>query len=325
MTSLRLLRYAAAVFAMASLGTPTIAVSQSDSIRVTLLGTGAPLPDPERFGSATLVEAGSQKLLFDAGRGVTIRLNQIALPMREITAVFITHFHSDHLTGLADLWLTSWLPPNFGRRTEPLRVWGPTGLSEVTSGLARAYAADIAIRIVDEQRPAAAAHFDVTEYSTGGVIFEADGVSVTAFEVDHGEVIKPAYGYRIDYAGRSVVLSGDTRFDERLIAVADGADLVIHEVAAFHESLVDVNPAMQNILDHHTTPKQAGIVFDRIRPKLAVYSHIVRPPAPGVPVVTNESLIEQTRTNYDGPLVVGEDLMSFEVGDEVTITADARP
>ncbi len=138
--------------ALLLLGLPGLATSQSDSIRVTLLGTGAPLPDPARFGAATLIEAGSQKLLFDAGRGVTIRLNQIARSMREISAVFITHFHSDHLMGLADLWLTSWLPPNFGQRTVPLRVIGPTGTSNITSGLASAYAADIAIRIVDERR-----------------------------------------------------------------------------------------------------------------------------------------------------------------------------
>lgn len=81
-------------------------------MRVTLLGTGTPNPQPERFGPATLVEAGSQRLLFDAGRGVTIRLNQLGIPMREVTAVFITHFHSDHLVGLADLWLIGWLPPN---------------------------------------------------------------------------------------------------------------------------------------------------------------------------------------------------------------------
>ena len=104
--------------------------------------------------------------------------------------------------------------------------------------------------------PAEAARFEVTEFSANGVVFESNGVTVTAFEVNHGEIIKPAYGYRIDYAGRSVVISGDTRFDENVIAAAEGADLIIHEVAAFHESLVDANPAMQNILDHHTTPSK---------------------------------------------------------------------
>lgn len=314
-----------AVIALIGLGSPGQAFSQSDSIKVTLLGTGAPAPDPGRFGPATLVEAGAEKLLFDVGRGATIRLNQISLPMREITAVFITHFHSDHLNGLGDLWMTGWLPPNFGRRTEPLRIWGPVGLSRITAGLEETYAADIAIRIVDEQRPAEAARFEVTEFSANGVVFESNGVTVTAFEVNHGEIIKPAYGYRIDYAGRSVVISGDTRFDENVIAAAEGADLIIHEVAAFHESLVDVNPAMQNILDHHTTPEQAGIVFDRVQPKLAVYSHIVRPPIPGVPVISIEELLRQTHVQYDGPLVAGEDLMSFEVGDVVTVSTDAQP
>ena len=103
--------------------------ANEQSIRVTLLGTGAPTPLPDRFGAATLVEAGSRKLLFDAGRGATIRIRQLGIQVGDIDGVFITHFHSDHLVGLADLWLTGWLAAN-GRRDHPLAMWGPRASRE---------------------------------------------------------------------------------------------------------------------------------------------------------------------------------------------------
>ncbi len=288
-------------------------------MRVTLLGTGTPMPNPNRFGAATLIEAGSHKLLIDAGRGVTIRLGQLGLPLRDVSEVFITHFHSDHLLGLADLWLIGWLPPAYGQREQPLRIWGPAGLSDITSGLEAAYARDIQIRIRDEQLPAAAARFDVTEFEAGGVVFDEDGVTVTAFEVDHGELIKPAFGYRIDFAGRSVVISGDTKFDENIIQAAEGVDLLIHEVMAVDERFFETNPRMKLVAEHHTLPREAGIVFDRVRPGLAVYSHIVQAGGPGIPPPSRADILAETRETYSGPLVMGEDLTSFEVGETVTV------
>ena len=187
--------------------------TQAQTLNVTLIGTGDPIPRLDRFGPPTLVEAGSHRLLFDAGRGVTQRLGQLDIALRDIDALFITHFHSDHLTGLPDLWLTGWLPPPFGRRTMPFRVWGPTGIEEILGGFRQAFEPNIRIRIVDEQLPPAGVEFDIHEFSDNGVVFEEDGITVTAFAVDHGQYIKPAYGYRVDYAGRSVVISGDTRFD----------------------------------------------------------------------------------------------------------------
>src|ERR1051326_861779 len=115
---------------------------QSD-FRVTLIGSGNPVPEANRFGPATLVEAGDQKLLFDAGRGATIRLWQLKIPFSKISPLFLTHFHSDHTVGIPDLWLTGWLGGPFGRRTTPFHVIGPTGTTELMTNLERAYAADI--------------------------------------------------------------------------------------------------------------------------------------------------------------------------------------
>ena len=298
------------------------AESRAESMRVTLLGTGTPNPHPDRFGPATLVEAGEQRLLFDAGRGVTIRLNQLGIPMREVTAVFITHFHSDHLVGLADLWLIGWLPPNYGRRRVPLRIWGPKGLGKITAGMEQAYATDIAIRVKDEALPRSAAKFDVNEYSEGGVIYEHEGVKVTSFEVNHGDLIKPAFGYRVDYADRSVVISGDTRFDQNVIEAAKGVDLLVHEVVAIPAALFAVNPAMKRVEAHHTTPEEVGTVMSEARPRLGVLTHYVLTSGPGIPPETKDEVLARLKTRYSGPVVAGHDLMAIEVGESVTVLQD---
>ena len=281
--------------------------------RVTLLGSGTPVPEPARFGPATLVEAGGQKLLFDAGRGATVRLFQLRVPLREVGPLFLTHFHSDHTVGIPDVWLSGWLGGPWARRTTPFRVIGPTGTKDLMANLERAYAADIKIRIADESYPAEGIRIIAEEFPMGGVVYEKDGVRVTAFEVDHGDLIKPSYGYRIEYAGRSVVISGDTRFDKNVIKHGTGADLLIHEVAAVRPELLK-DAQVQRVMAHHTSPQEAGRVFQLARPKLAVYTHLVLLARPGVPAVSAEELVAQTRATYDGPLVVGEDLMAFDVG-----------
>ena len=147
-----------------------------------------------------------------------------------------------------------------------------------------------------------------------GVVYERGGVKVTAFLVDHAE-IKPAFGYRIDYAGHSVTLSGDTRPSENLIKYAQGTDVLVHEVLDVDAygglTKSDTSEQTRKIIGHHTTAQQAGIIFTRVKPKIAVYSHIVPPDAP--------NLLAETRETYSGPLVIGEDLMSIEIDDKITI------
>jgi len=296
---------------------PRFALSQT--IRVTLLGTGVPTPNIERFQAATLIEAGGRKLLVDAGRGVSIRIWQLGIPLRDIDAVFLTHFHSDHINGLGDLWATGWLPTQYGQRANPLRLVGPAGTREIASGIEQTYARDVAIRAADEHLPLQGAAFDVDEFDSGGVVYDEGGVRVTAFEVDHGELIKPAYGYRVDYEGRSVLISGDTRYDERIVAAAEGVDLLIHEVISTDDRVFEQAPRLLDVRDHHTVPEQVGMIFSRVHPKLAVYSHLVMLSLPGIPVPPLSDLVERTRTTYKGPLLVGEDLMRFEIGDDVQV------
>src|SRR6478736_4968250 len=279
-------------------------------IKVTFLGTGTPQPIMERFSASTLVQAGSETLLFDAGRGCLQRLLQIDVSYGKIDALFLTHLHSDHTVGLPDLWLTGWL---ISRRTIPLNVFGPAGTNEMMNYLRKAYAFDIKMRVEDDRRVEEGSKFLVKEIQQG-VVYEKNGVKVIAFLVDHGYV-KPAFGYRVEYNGHSVVLSGDTRYSENLIRFAKGTDLLVHEVAIAPDTLKKTDPGY-NILAHHTTPEQACKVFNAVKPKLAVYSHIVR-----LYGYKTDEIIKRTKQNYSDPFVLGEDLMIFSVSDTVSIKA----
>lgn len=278
--------------------------------RVTLLGSGMPSPDPLRFGPATLIEAGSQKILVDAGRGATIRLFQLGIPIGSIDLLLLTHFHSDHVVGLPDIWLTGWLGGKFGRRTRPMRVLGPKGTLHLTSHVEEAFSADIAIRIADENLPADGARIEAGEFERDGVIHDREGLRITCFEVDHGDKIKPAFGYRFDYAGKSAVLSGDTRYCENLITYAQDVDLLVHEVAMTRPPAMEIE-RIRRVMGHHSTLQDAARVFAKCAPRLAVFNHLVligdgvnAPP-------TVQELTDATRRDYDGAFVVGEDLMSF--------------
>jgi ribonuclease Z len=286
--------------------------------RVTLLGTGVPIPSPDRFGPCTLVEAGGQKFLMDAGRGATIRLYQLKIPIGRIDVQLLTHYHSDHTSCLPDIWLTGWLESHFGTRKSPYKVIGPTGAKRLMENLERAYADDINIRVADEKLPVSGIATDVTEFNRDGTVYEKGGVKVIAFEVDHGDVIKPCYGYRIEYGGRVAVFSSDTRYNQNVIKYGAGADLLVHEVASAQPELMK-EAYVQRIIGHHTTPLEAGLVFAQTKPKLAAYTHIVLLGSERSPPPTIDDIVAETRKTYSGPLAVGEDLMAFEIGATVSV------
>ena len=289
----------------------TPAPVRPDEFRVTLLGTGSPAPVMQRFGPGVLVQVGGKTLLIDCGRGTTQRLMQSGLRLGQVDALFLTHLHSDHIVGIPDLWLTGWLETNYAQRKGPFVVFGPAGTQGMMDGLLKAYDWDIKARIADQDLKPANIRAEVSEFKPG-VIYEQGGVKVTAIEVDHGELLKPAFGFRVDYAGRSVTISGDTRFSENLIDKAMGTDLLIHQVAAVREALL-ASPVFKVILSHHTRPEEAGTVFTRVKPKLAVYYHFVLLGTPAIPAVTEKDVIDMTRKTYSGPLLIGEDLMAFRI------------
>ena len=303
---------------------PQTAAVPADAMVVTLLGTGSPSPNPARFSAATLVQAGGLNMLFDAGRGCDTRLRQIGVQLGSIAPVFLTHFHSDHTVGLPDLWMTGYIQTSYAMRRSPMVLIGPEGTKQMAEGMRGAFMADIRIRMADEGTPEIATQIDARDFESAlgnrpdseGVVYEANGVTVTAFTVNHGPLIKPAVGYRVDHAGRSVLISGDTKFDQNIIRHGMGVDLLIHEVC---DAPTDVLDKLQNraVMDHHTSPEEAGTVFEAAKPKLAAYTHIIQLTARGATNTPDVAQIEAaTRRTYAGPLVVGDDLTRFVINHE---------
>jgi len=244
----------------------------------------------------------------------------LAINPADVTKVFLTHLHSDHIISLPELYLFPWASQG---RNKPLQVWGPDGTRSMMKHLQEAFAFDIHIRRdVDEKFSAEGIKVLATDIREG-VVYEANGVKVTAFLVDHRPV-KPAFGFRVDYHGHSVVVSGDTRPSDNLIKFSQGVDLLIHEVGGWKQDPRLVGPPDEPypdpgvrqtrreiiaINDHHTDGTEAGKVFQRVKPKLAVFSH----------ATASAATLALVRQNYAGPVEFGEDLMTIEVGDTVSV------
>jgi ribonuclease Z len=291
-----------------------IQATSSDNLKVILLGTGVGPPiNLQQYGASTLIEAGGVRLLFDCGRGATLRLAQVGVPHGSISRLFLTHLHSDHVLQIPDLLLTGWVG---GGRSLPLEVWGPEGTRDMMDHIQQAFAFDIHMRRdVDEKAPVDGIKV-VSHDIKQGVVFDQQGIKVTAFLVDHSPVT-PAFGHacvrlpdRLPRPFRGAF--GDTRVSENLIRFAQGVDVLIHEVldAETVRAWFPTNPkAAEAILAKHTTPEQAGEIFTRVKPRLAVYSH-----APNA-----ERVVTQTRKTYTGPLQGAEDMLTIEIGEKIEV------
>jgi ribonuclease Z len=285
-------------------------------MRVTLVGTGGgPGVNHQRFGISTLIDAGSTRLLFDCGRASTVRMVQMGIALNSVSKLFLTHLHSDHVIGIPDLYLTPWAT---GRKA-PFEVWGPEGTTAMMNGMQQAFAFDIHIRRdVDEKFPGDGIQVESHDIREG-VVFNQAGVSVTAFLVDHGPVA-PAYGYRVDYNGHSVALSGDTTKSANLMRVGKGVDVQVHEAVdaeAFRASAASRNQTreqVESIIAHHTTEDQVIEVLAAVQPRLVVFSH-----APGT-----DAFVSRVRSKYAGRVESGDDMMTIDIGDNVTIRRFAQ-
>jgi ribonuclease BN (tRNA processing enzyme) len=279
--------------------------SAAQSTLVILLGTGTPYPDPAASGPATAVVVDGRVFLFDVGAGVMRRLRAANLPINGPEALFITHLHSDHTLGYADLILTSWVM----RRRAPFPVFGPRGLQRMTSHLLAAYSEDIRMRTNGLEHEVAGGYRVSVHEIRAGVVYEKEGVRVTAIAVQHG-AWKDAFGYRIDTADRSIVISGDTRPSEALVKAARGVDLLIHEAYSASRLAPEDRPGGKDwpryCREYHTSDVELGRLAARIQPKLLVLDHLVRMGA------SDEELLAGVRAGgYSGRVVIGKDLERY--------------
>ncbi len=290
-----------ALAAAAALAAAPALQASADSTVVVLLGTGMPRPNPDASGPATAVVVGRRVFLVDAGTGVERQLAAARLPIDGVTALFVTHLHSDHTLGYPDLILTSWV---MGRRT-PLPAYGPRGLAAMTDHILAAWAEDIRIRTEGLEHEAPGGYRVRVHEISPGVVYDSGGVRVTAFPVQHGSWPE-AFGFRFDTPGRSVVVSGDTRPSEDLVRAARGADVLVHEAYAEGRMAPLPNEAKDwpdYMRSFHTSDVELGSLAARIRPRLLVLTHILRRGASD-----QELLADVRRGGFTGRTVVGRDL-----------------
>lgn len=276
-----------------------------DSAVVVLIGTGMPRPDPQASGSATAVVVGKHVFLFDAGPGVERQLSAAHLPINGVTALFITHLHSDHTLGYPDLIFTSWV---MGRKS-PLQVYGPHGLQRITDHLIAAYSEDIKVRIEGLEHQTTEGYKVQVYEINAGLIYDSFGIRITAIPVPHGNW-EISFAYRIDTPDRSIFISGDTRYNESIVEAARGVDVLVHAVYSASRLKPENRPGgddwPQYMKEFHTSDIELGKLASLIKPKLLILNHLIRMGA------TDEELIEGIRKGgFAGNVVVGHDLNRY--------------
>jgi ribonuclease Z len=260
---------------------------EADALRVLLCGTSSPLPHPDRAKACVAVFAAGRLWVVDTGPGSWNKLALWRIPGRRIGAVLLTHFHSDHVGDLGQFDMQTWV----AGRPDPLRVFGPPGVERVVAGFEEAYALDTRYRIAHhgaDLLPEDVGRMQARPIVAPAVVLEEDGLKITSFRVDHRPVT-PAFGYRFDYAGRSVVVSGDTIKHPGLVEAARDADVLVHDALASHvvsaigEAAAEagrnrIAKIMGDILDYHATPVEAAAAANEAGVDLLLFYHLVPPP-----------------------------------------------
>jgi len=289
-----------------------IVCGQQRPVRVYLIGTGAPEITMERAGQSTLISLDTNHFLFDAGRHTLQGLYKARIAPQEVTRIFLTHLHNDHIEGLPPLWMTPWF---LLRRRQGLEIWGPPGTANMIAGMRQMFAHDIERRSNETLKKE---FLDIEVHEIGpGTVYAAGDMTITAVEVEHHDG-NPAFGYRFDAAGRSVLLTGDATLTANLLEAGNGVDILISNVASGTPRL-EGSGAIDPILNKLMKPEQAARLFLTTGPRLAVYSHIVKKGLPGK--LGDDEIIARTRkAGFEGGLVMGLDGMQIVIGDEIQLT-----
>ncbi|WP_158168285.1 ribonuclease Z [Mycolicibacterium smegmatis] len=281
-------------------------------IEVTLLGTGSPIPDPDRAGPSTMVRAGGQTFLVDCGRGVLQRLAAAGSSASQLSALLLTHLHSDHIADLGDVIITRWVS-TFTPDAPPLPIIGPPGTAEVVEATLKAFGHDIGYRIAHHDDLTAPPPVEVHEH-TEGVVWDRDGVVIRVGPTDHRPVT-PTIAFRVEHADASVVAAGDSVPCATLDALATGAGALIHTV--IRKDIIETLPQqrIRDICDYHSSVQEAAATAARAGVGILILTHYVPAIAPG----TEDQWRELAATEFDRQIEVGADLHRVEVDPGVCV------
>lgn len=307
--------------AEAAMARNPLATLDPKALHVGFCGTGSPLPSRDRAAACTVVIANGRLFVFDMGEGSGETLALMGLPLAKVEGVWLTHLHSDHFEGLGPFMLQRWAGTS---ATTPLAVFGPEGVNDITDGLNTAYRIDSTYRIAHHGEavvPPSGAGMTGAAIEPG-IVYDKNGIRITAFAVDHRPVA-PAYGYRVDWNGRSVTISGDTDLTPALVDAAKGSDLLVSELLS--RRMVKIleasarksgNPnrakIFADIQDYHISPEQAADVAQQAGVGMLAFTHIV----PSVPTAMESALIGNASRHFSKAIRVMHD------GDMISISGD---
>ena len=294
------------------------------ALHVGFCGTGSPLPSRDRASACTVVVAGGKLFVFDAGEGAGETLSLMGLPLGKVQGVFLTHLHSDHFEGLGPLALQRWAGTS---AATALPIIGPEGTQKVAEGLNIAYGPDSGFRIAHHGSavvPPSGFGFAATVINPG-VVYDKDGVKITAFPVSHAP-ISPAFGYRLDWQGKSVTISGDTTTDPSIAKIAKGSDVLVYEVlqprlveemakAAERNGQPGRAKIFRDIQNYHVTPEAAADSATAAGAKMLAFTHVV----PSLPKPLMRLVTLGADKHYSGPIRTMRD------GDLLSITGKGEP
>lgn len=282
----------------------------SASTKLFILGTGTPNPNPERMGSSYLVLANDEPYLFDYGTGVIRRIAAFspswggeyqALEVENLKYAFLTHIHSDHTLGLADLIITPWIMG----RSEPLKIFGPKGAKNMHTNIIKAYQPDIDYRIYGTQPQNSTGYKVIFNELKDKFVYQDENIKVTAFLNDHGD-LQESYGFLIETTDKKILISGDTAMSKNLISYGENLDYLIHEIYS-QKGFNNKTPDWQKYHQaHHTGPKEVAEIANLLQPKSLILSHILFWGS------SEQEILDEVKTFYSGKIIVAEDGMIFE-------------
>tara|TARA_B100000900_G_scaffold96052_1_gene79115 strand:+ start:2700 stop:3614 length:915 start_codon:yes stop_codon:yes gene_type:complete len=281
----------------------------ADIIKITILGSGTPRVNIDRFSQSILVEHKKDKFLFDTGRGALLRLNQSNILPNEIHNIFFTHLHSDHLLGFADILMTGWVY----HRNLPLNIFGPEGIKNFVDSTLQSYKEDINVRSSEpEMLDKKNLNSNITIINDG-YEFKKNGLTIKAFSVKHKPFIH-AFGFKIFNDKYCMIISGDTTYTENVIKNARNCDILIHEIAHASEHTLEKFPKAKGVISYHTDIKQLSKIVNTVKPRLTILNHVL-----SLDGSSDNEILKNLKkyTNHD--VLIAEDLMTIDLKEEIYI------
>jgi ribonuclease Z len=281
----------------------------ADIIKVTILGSGTPRVNIDRFSQSILVEHKNDKFLFDTGRGALLRLNQSRILPNEINNIFFTHLHSDHILGFSDILMTGWVY----HRQKPLNVFGPPGTTNFIDSTIKSFEEDIKVRSLPPEK------LDVNNLKSNikiifdGYTYKKNGLTVETFAVKH-EPFTYAFGFKIFNDKYCMVISGDTTYSEQVIEKAKNCDLLIHEIAHASEHTLAKYPKAKGVISYHSDASQVSKIINTVKPRLTILNHVL-----SLGGSSDDEILSDIKKNTNHKVLIAKDLMTIDLKDEIYI------